>query len=664
MDHDEVARAIGRISRDRVMGHRVLFKHRHKDSTPPFLRAIITDWHSDVVNHCDISFRGSAKSTTGEEAIVIKACLREFHHCLIFGSSADRAQERLHAIRRELEKNEYIHQIFGHLRGQPWGDDMLELSTGIVIQAMGRGQAIRGTKQEVLRPDLIFADDIEDVVSVSTPEGRDKIQKWFLGDVLPACDPDAKVRIAANALDPECLAVRLKASDSGFQVKSYPWEFLDPETGERMPTWPDRFPLEIIDATRKRMYALGRGREYQMEYMCEASPPEDKPFRSEMFRMAGQGAVEPAVRTWQAVYAMLDPARSVNRTSATTGCAVWSWIGNRLIVWEGWARMLMPDEIVRSIFDIDTEFSPTMIYIEEDGLNEFLMQPIRQEQVRRGRTVPVRPVRAPKGKMDFIRGLQPWFNAREVIFAKDLPDLRQQLLGFPTGRIDAPNALAYAPRLRAGAPLYDSFGARNIAEDLRATNSRPAWLALNSTRTVTTGVLLQVMDGALRIYADWVSEGEVRDCAPRIVAEAQMEAGGAVRPIMGPLHSDPYNNVGLMQAVKAMPKECWSSGRPDDGRAALGRMLEQELRGFPAVLINKTARWTLNGFAGGYARAVTKQGMLADCAEEGIYRTLMEGLESTVGLLSAYADDDGGGEKVYAYTPGGRRYQSALPQRG
>jgi hypothetical protein len=47
--------------------------------------------------------------------------------------------------------------------------------------------------------------------------------------------------------------------------------------------------------------------------------------------------------------------------------------------------------------------------VEEDGLNEFLMQPIRQEQVRRGMMLPVEGVRAPIGKIDFIRALQPFF---------------------------------------------------------------------------------------------------------------------------------------------------------------------------------------------------------------------------------------------------------------
>jgi hypothetical protein len=49
-------------------------------------------------------------------------------------------------------------------------------------------------------------------------------------------------------------------------------------------------------------------------------------FQPEHFR------IEPIARTWQAVYGMYDPARTVRRTSATTGWAFWSWVRNRLIV--------------------------------------------------------------------------------------------------------------------------------------------------------------------------------------------------------------------------------------------------------------------------------------------------------------------------------------------
>jgi hypothetical protein len=59
------------------------------------------------------------------------------------------------------------------------------------------------------------------------------------------------------------------------------------------------------------------------------------------------------------------------------------------------------------------------------------MQPIRAEQAKRGIMLPIDDQKAPVGKIDFIKGLQPFFNAREVEFVKPLPELQAQLLGFP-----------------------------------------------------------------------------------------------------------------------------------------------------------------------------------------------------------------------------------------
>ena len=82
-------------------------------------------------------------------------------------------------------------------------------------------------------------------------------------------------------------------------------------------------------------------------------------------------------------------------------------------------------------------------------------------------------------------------------------------------------------------------------------------------------------------------------------------------------------------------------------------------------MVSEQARWVLNGFAGGYARVLLKQGMLADHAEEGPYRILMEALESFVGLLhiGQAEDDDSGDETRYAVNQNGVRYRTALGNR-
>src|SRR5208337_1309884 len=173
---DERESTIVKLAKNRQLAHRVLFASRHRNVTPPFHGEIIDRFHSAEPLVCEISFRGSAKSTIAEEGVVIQACFREFKHCLITGSSLDKASERLHAIRRQFENNEMLLELFGSLKGRPWGDDRLELSTGITIQAMGRGQALRGTKNEDTRPDFILADDIEDKLTMATAEGTEKIQ--------------------------------------------------------------------------------------------------------------------------------------------------------------------------------------------------------------------------------------------------------------------------------------------------------------------------------------------------------------------------------------------------------------------------------------------------------------------------------------------------------
>ena len=60
----------------------------------------------------------------------------------------------------------------------------------------------------------------------------------------------------------------------------------------------------------------------------------------------------------------------------------------------------------------------------------------------------------------------------------------------------------------------------------------------------------------------------------------------------------------------------------------------------PQIQIGWRARWTLNAFSGGYARAMKKGGGLTDEAESNVYKTLMEGLESFAALLRVQVDND------------------------
>lgn len=639
---------------NRPLAHETLFKHRHGDGTPPFHQEMQEDWSGNAEYVLDLVFRGGAKSTIAEEAICLMAGFQEFRNCIVVGYSLPKAQERVHAIGHELETNDGFIKLFGRLLPPVWGDTEIILANGLRILAMGRGQSIRGVKFEDARPDIVFIDDLEDRGDVVSPEARKKVWDWLQNDLIPACEPPGRrrIRMAATPLHPESVPMRL-IKDKRWIVHKYPLYYLD-DAGQPAPTWPERWPLNLCLEMEESMRMSGALQSFRQEYMCEAEAPESKAFKQEMFR------IEPRVRSWQATYSMTDPARTTKKTSATTGWATWSWIGPKLVVWDAGAERMMPDAIIDKLFEIDRDYQPVDVGFEADGLNEWALQAIRTEQVRRGHVIPLKPMKAPVGKLDFIRGLQVYFQAREVEFAKPMPDLVRQLLGFPNGDIDAPNALAYAPRMRPGAPIYDDFGVRNVAEDIRPAAGQPVWLCLNATRSVVTGVVLQVLDGAIRVFADYVKEGDAASSLADLVSEARLGAGGNLRLIGGPLHFDQYNNVGLRQAITKLPAELRAGVVPDRGRDYVRRLLRLERRGMPALMVSDQATWTLRAFTGGYARALLKQGMLAEFAEEGVYRVLMEGIESFAGLLDLGLGDDGERASFNATTPQGRNYRSMV----
>jgi len=689
---DPRAEAIRYLSEDRWEAHRLLFRHRHPEESCAAHREIVRVIHSRQPRVNIEGFRGIGKSTFLEEGAVLRACFREFHNMVVVSASYMRAVDRLSAIKREFEINPFIGQepLFGHLRGSVWQEGKIVLATEACIQAIGRGQSLAGLKHYDWRPDALLIDDLEDPEEVRTDPEREMTWKWVLETLLPSlADPATTwVRSLGTRRGVGSLPERLEKA--GWPTVKYPIEFKDLETGKRTATWPGKFPLAKIDA----MHEMYRGDEHTwaQEYLCQASSVSDRVFRREQFRY------EPRVRTWEPVYCFIDPARTVGQKSASTGWAAWSWVNRRLVVWASDAPVLLPDEIVALVFDLNERFEPVWIEIEQDGLEQFLLQPIRQEQVRRGVAVPYRGRKAITatrggGKLAFIRGLQPFFEAGEVVFAQPLPELENQFMSFPHGRIDAANALAYAPVTRPAAPIYNEFSVEHIVEDLAMMQGKPVFLAANATGSVTAAVLAQAFDGRLLILADWVMEGPPAECVEHIAEQAVLAGESArLEPgkprsweemlkiaapdrlvlrrrspvwVVPPGHRERYTNVGLHQAVRAIPAESRSGGERVRGSLALRDFLTRRERGFPMVEISTEARWTLRALAGGYTRSLV-HGRLQDEAEAGPYRVLIEGLESFIALVKAGVtedkdEDDGQNWRVDERT--GQRYVSAMPMR-
>lgn len=656
LDEEKRDKLLRHFMQNRGLAHKYLFGHRHKDETPEFhneMCALLYDPHPRVA---EMAFRGAAKSTWLEEYVLLSALFREALFPLIIGPKWESACERLAPIRNELETNEELIELFGDQKASPWSMDELQLANGVKIQAIGAGQSMRGKKHNDERPDLAAIDDLEDAENTHTDEARHKLDRWLTGTLLPALHPTkGKVRLIGTAIHPKSLIIK-KCNDPEWKSKIFPIINIDLETGEEKSAWPARFPMDWIKKLRQQYINGGNYIEFEQEYMCRAEDVAGKPFQASMIKIAAAPAQN------LPTYMIVDPARTVKERSARTGYVAVSWMANKLVVQKAEGHFHKPDEIVKTMFDWDEKFQFILLGVEAVGLEEFLMQPIRAECIRRGRSLPFIDMRAPKDKISFIKGLQPFYIAGDVIHTEHFPDLEAELLQFPTGRMDVPNALAYAPRMRAGRPVYDNFMGTHIAPVLEPHTKVPRYLCVSSRANMTAGVLVQYVDGVIKLYADWVYNEPPQECFGRMLREAVL-IGGQVRVAAPHDQFDAYNNYGLPAAIKKeyiTPDRTVTTTRTE---GSLRDWLSKQIRGDVAFMVNKDSRWVRNGLAGGYARKLDKGGRLSDTPVDDQYRLVLEALESWVSWFDRNKlVDDGADGFEYDYTKSGKKFISLRPR--
>jgi len=651
------ASAVARYKANRVAAHREIFAQRHPLTDCEAHEQAIEAFHGKHPRTIIKAFRGFAKTTMGEEAMLLKAAFREFRYGIIVGETYSMAVKRLSSIKREIGRNRKLFGLFGDLRGPVWQEGFIELSNGVVLQAWGARQSMRGAKEES-RPDFALIDDLEDSDWVSSPEKIEENKSWFMSSFLPGlADPlHTPIRWLGTPLAENCLLNQMERH-SEWESRVYPVKHLD-DAGAWVATWSGKHPLEDIDRIEASYVEAGNHREFVQEYMCLAESRDEQLFLPTMFRYDTT-----RVRTWQALYGMVDPARTTKSTSAMTGWAVWSWDpGGRLTIWEAGGAFFKPDEVVGLLFDLHERWGLTELGIEEDGLNEWAMQPIRDMQLRRG-VLPVRAMRAPKGKLDFIRGLQPYFAATSTTMVGgevDFRTLTQQLLAFPRGLIDVPNALAYALVMRPGETVYPDFTSEHVLDAQDFVPGEAVFVAMNADGQRVTAAVMQGVRGSERVLADFVEEGQPADVAGDMVTRAAKLAGRKVRCVIGPEHGDKYRNFGLAAALTRCGASVTYGARPADvGRGQVRQALQRRVRGVPGLQVSSDAAWSLRALAGGFAYTVEKGNVIATEPRRGVYRTLIEGVEAYVGM-AALASDDDESDGQWKTTADGRRYRSAL----
>lgn len=233
-----------------------------------------------------MAFRGSGKTTIITQAFVIWSIIGvlEKKYVVILTQTMEQARALLINIRYELENNPLLRLDLGPFKEEAgeWRSSSLVLNKyGAKINVSSIEQGIRGTKYGANRPDLIIADDLEDINSVRTRESRDKIYTWLMGDIMHLGDRNTKIIIVGNLLHQDSVMMRLKNAIEEGKIKGtyrqYPAIYLDNE-GNEYSMWPGKYPT--VEDVRSELERTGDivsfSREMLLQIVDDLEPPVDK----------------------------------------------------------------------------------------------------------------------------------------------------------------------------------------------------------------------------------------------------------------------------------------------------------------------------------------------------------------------------------------------------
>lgn len=254
------------------------FAHYVKYPTGDFHKEMFHLTESDSIKNIFIvAFRGSGKSTVMTTSYPIWAILgrQQKKFVLILCQTQAQAKQHMMNMRRELEGNVLLKSDLGPFQEEnnEWGSSSLVFSgLNARITAVSSEQSIRGLRHNQHRPDLIIGDDLEDLASTKTREGRDKTYQWLTGEVVPAGDRDTRLVVVGNLLHEDSLLMRLKEDVEGGRLSGVFKEYPLVRNGTII--WHGKYPtMEDIEEEKRKAaneYA------WQREYLLNIVPNEDQ----------------------------------------------------------------------------------------------------------------------------------------------------------------------------------------------------------------------------------------------------------------------------------------------------------------------------------------------------------------------------------------------------
>jgi len=354
-------------------------------------------------------------------------------------------------LKAELMSNTMVTGLFGSIESDQFAKDLWKTSSGIMVLPRGQGQQIRGLLDKS-RPDLFLVDDLEDPIEARSDENRNKIKRWFYGDLMQAIDKgstDWRIIVIGTIVHGDSLLRNL--------IDDPDWEGVNLSMcdDDLNTLWPEFMTTEQI----KNMYDEYKRQNtldvFYLDMMNRVSALDKKGFDKKYFQYYAEEEVNLNTNPNVETLVICDPARKTQGerlSDSAVVCVSVNFLRGIIYIREAISERMHPDALYDTAITMALKYAAAGIAVEVTGLHEYITYPLRNELERRKlHTIDVLEVNATGRKDERIASLIPFYKARLVKHNKvGLEDYERQAIAWPDStKKDAIDAAAHVVGLLA-----------------------------------------------------------------------------------------------------------------------------------------------------------------------------------------------------------------------
>lgn len=382
---------------------------------------------------------------------------RDLSGMITVSANEDKAIGLLSDLQAEFVSNQRWITDFGELaKHGDWTEGNFSTLDSIGFWAYGRGQSPRGARKAANRPNYCVIDDIDDKIIVRSIERVKQTVDWVMEDLFGCLAvAGGRVVVAGNRIHKQSILAHLVGDvdiddpkrEGITHIKVYAFEHKNTHT-KADPTHPTARPAWKEFHTKENLlskFAIMGWRSSRREFFHEHHE------EGHMFKPEWIHYIKPMdIKKYASIITYCDPSFKDTKTADFKAIvAIGVHKDGKIDILDLWVRQSSVSATVNVFYDLYDKYeNHSRYYIESNMLQDLLKDAFHTEGNNRGYHLPMRgDDRKKPDKSTRVENLTPLFERGFVRISElirqspDCLEFCNQLLGFPFGHDDAPDAL-------------------------------------------------------------------------------------------------------------------------------------------------------------------------------------------------------------------------------